>query len=69
MKQKQKQSHDKSRREFLQGSASAGVGIAVAATLPGAVTGAEAETVASKPESKGYRLTNHILEYYKTISS
>ena len=30
------------------------------------MTGAEAETTASKPESKGYRLTNHILEYYKT---
>jgi hypothetical protein len=68
MKQERKQTHDKRRREFLQDSAAAGVGIAVAASLPGTVT-AEESAGETSPKGKGYRLTNHILEYYKTISS
>ena len=69
MKQERKQTPDKSRREFLQDSAAAGVGIAVAASLPGTVVASEEKTADATPETNGYRLTNHILEYYKTLSS
>jgi len=68
MKKDQKQTHDASRRSFLRGSAATGLGIAVAASLPG--TAAAAET--AQPEQdvrKGYRLTSHVLEYYKTLAS
>lgn len=69
MKQERKQTHDKSRREFLQDSTAAGVGIAVAASLPGTVAAADDNAAEASPKGKGYRLTNHILEYYKTLSS
>ncbi len=66
MKNDRKETHDSGRREFLRGSAKAGAGVAVAAAVPGAVALASDETVTVDIEQKGYRLTNHILEYYKS---
>ncbi len=70
MKQaKSKQVVDSTRREFLRGSAMAGAGMALMAMVPGQ---AAAEGQAQEQEQttgKGYRLTSHILAYYKTAAS
>jgi len=58
---------DKNRRNFIQGAAGAGVGTALAAALPGAAMASEQSVEDKKPQ--GYRLTQHILEYYKTAAS
>ena len=70
MKKNPKQTHDVSRREFLQGSAAAGVGVAIAASFPGAAAASQEEPV-SKAESgnKGYQVTSHVRKYYETLSN
>ncbi|MCU7906537.1 MAG: formate dehydrogenase [Candidatus Thiodiazotropha sp. (ex Epidulcina cf. delphinae)] len=67
MKKQPKQSADPKRRAFLRGAAGAGVGAAVAVSLPGLTTASteEASSDGAKPQ-KGYRLTPHIAAYYKT---
>ena len=67
MKKHQKQLHDAGRRDFLRGSAAAGAGAAIAATLP--VASSAAEEQQSAKEKQGYRLTDHIIAYYKTTVS
>ena len=69
MKRDQQPTHDKSRRKFIQSSATAGVGFAVAASLTGEALAADGEASDVQPNGGGYRLTNHILDYYKTIAS
>ena len=59
---------DNGRRKFLQSAAGAGVGVAVVASVPTAALAAETPEDKS-PEAKGYRLTQHILDYYKTAAS
>jgi hypothetical protein len=67
MKKDQKQTHDAGRRNFLRGSAATGLGIAAAAALPAAVA---AETLATEQDgNKGYQLTQHVLDYYKTLAN
>lgn len=69
MKDKQKKNLDNERRRFIQGSLAAGMGAATAAVLPGVAIAAD-ESPAGQPKSQqGYRLTAHILEYYKTTAS
>ncbi|MEW8097471.1 MAG: hypothetical protein AB2748_16610 [Candidatus Thiodiazotropha endolucinida] len=70
MKKQLKQKPDPKRRAFLRGTASAGVGVAVAASLPGLTTAStdEASSVEAKTK-KGYRLTPHIAAYYKSTVS
>lgn len=59
-----------SRRTFLRGTLASGAGAAVAATVPGIATADSSETsVNSDAKEKGYRLTKHILDYYKTAAS
>ena len=69
MKQDDKQIEDRGRREFIRDTAKAGAGVAIAATLPGAVVAEQGETSETKPAQKGYRLTRHILEYYKSLTA
>ncbi len=54
-----------SRRSFLRKSAIVGGGVAGAAALPGQTLAAE---TIPEPEtgSDGYRMTEHIAEYYKS---
>ena len=60
-----------SRRGFLCGALTAGAGAAAVAVVPKGVA-AVAEDKALQPEQakthKGYRLTQHIADYYKTAS-
>jgi len=69
MKQEDKQTSE-SRRAFLRGTVATGAGAAIAATVPGVAVAATPDT-ASEPDTKqkGYRLTQHILDYYKTAAS
>lgn len=67
MKKDQKQLHDAARRSFLRDSATAGAGVAVAAAVPGIASATDELQV--DDEKKGYRLTDHIIAYYKTTAS
>ncbi len=59
-----------SRRDFLRGTLTASAGLAAVAMTPKGVAavaeGAEAPEKAAG--SKGYRATQHVLDYYKSAS-
>ena len=62
-----KHDSENSRREFLKTGAAIGAGAAASVLLPGtaaAEAGDDRETVGRK--QKGYQLTRHVLDYYKT---
>lgn len=65
-----KQETIKGRRDFLRGGAIAGAGVvAVASSIPSVALAANGEAeVAEKPAEQGYRLTRHILDYYKSAA-
>ncbi len=68
MKKPEDKLADSGRRKFLHGAAGAGVGAAVVSAVPVAAVAATDDKAAdNSPE--GYRLTQHILDYYKTASS
>lgn len=69
MKQDDKQTNV-SRRTFLRGTVATAAGASVAATVPGVVI-ADTSGASLEPAGKeeGYRLTQHILDYYKTAAS
>ena len=70
MKKAKQHTLDHNRRKFLRKSASAGAGIAVAASLPGLAESDEEPSASSESKTrKGYRLTPHIAAYYKTMIS
>ncbi len=54
------------RRTFLRKSALAAGGLAGAATLPGEVLADADNLPDEETQQAGYRLTEHIAEYYKT---
>ena len=64
-----KQPASKSRRKFLRQASAAGGAAAVAATAPTAALAQGAEDRGSSPEPQGYRLTEHVLAYYKSAAS
>jgi len=60
---------DKGRRKFLSGAAAAGIG-GVAAAIPAANTlAATGDEDQSPKKSKGYQLSQHVLDYYKSAAS
>jgi hypothetical protein len=66
---KVKKDLDKQRREFIKNSTLIGVGVAAAAAAPGA---AATGVTSDKPETKqqkGYQLTPHVIEYYKSLAN
>jgi hypothetical protein len=69
MKNDQKKALNSERRNFIRGSLVAGVGVATAAVIPGAVVAADSDSPGQPKAQKGYRLTAHILEYYKSTAS
>ena len=69
MKKTDKQT-DKSRRQFLYSTLAGGTGAALTATVPGLVAASATDESADAGKSnKGYRLTQHIADYYKTAAS
>ncbi|WP_164513379.1 twin-arginine translocation signal domain-containing protein [Thiosocius teredinicola] len=68
-----KESKDKvsqSRREFLRNAGKTGGLAAAAAVAPGAALAGTQDAPTEEPKAKdGYRLTQHILDYYKSAAS
>lgn len=63
-------STDQQRREFVKKSTLVGVGVVASAALPGAVVAStEEQPVAEKQGQKGYQLTQHVIDYYKSAAS
>ena len=63
--------YDIDRRKFLSGGAVLGAGVIAAVAIPGSVAvAAEQAPTLDKEEVKeeGYRLTQHIADYYKSAS-
>jgi hypothetical protein len=61
-----RQPKDKERREFIKKSTLVGAGVA-ATTMASTRAIAEVSTdSAEKPGQKGYQLTQHVLDYYKS---
>lgn len=65
----EKQGRSATRREFLRGAAMAGGAGAVLVSAPATVLAQGDEVDPDEPSATGYRLTAHILEYYKTAAS
>lgn len=64
---KQQVSH--SRRKFLRDAGIAGGAAAVAAGSPGVVLAEDSGEMAGQKPTEGYRLTKHVLDYYKSAAS
>ena len=65
---KTKKDLNKTRREFIKSSTLVGAGVVATTVLPGT---AIASSSMGEPEEKqkGYQLTEHVLEYYKSAAS
>jgi len=64
--EQKRQPKDQERREFIKKSTLVGAGVAATAL---ASTGAIADVggeIEQKPTQKGYQLTQHVLDYYKS---
>jgi hypothetical protein len=67
---KSKQQISQSRRRFLRDAGISGGIAAVAVSAPSvAVAQSDEETGAGEKQQEGYRLTSHILAYYKSAAS
>ena len=64
-----KQQVSKSRRNFLRDAGVTGGIAAVAATTPGLALAETSDNGAEQKPREGYRLTKHILDYYKSVAS
>jgi hypothetical protein len=63
------QSVSNGRRAFLRDAVSAGAGAAVATLAPGtALAESAGEPARTAEQPKGYRLSQHVLDYYKTTT-
>ncbi len=60
---------DKERREFIKKSTLVGAGIAAAAVAPGAATAGVSVDKSEDKQQKGYQLTPHVIEYYKSLAN
>ena len=61
---------DQDRRAFVTKSTVVGVGMATAAVLPAAAIASSVESSAEpKKQQKGYQLTDHVADYYKSASN
>jgi len=60
------QPKDQKRREFIKKSAIVGAGVAATAVASTSAIADVPATIAEKPEQKGYQLSQHVLDYYKS---
>jgi len=63
-----KQKLNKSRRDFLHSSAIVGAGAVAASSFSGRAVASVNTNQVEQPVEEGYRLTRHILDYYKTAA-
>ena len=57
---------DQERREFIKKSTIVGATVAATAVASTSVVADVGSTSTEKPEQKGYQLTQHVLDYYKS---
>ncbi len=60
---------DKNRRDFIKKSTLAGAGVAASTLVVGEAVAAASIDDDQAQESKGYQLTDHVIEYYKSAAS
>lgn len=60
---------DEKRREFIKKSTLVGAGVAASTVLPGAAIAAVPDEKAESKKQKGYQLTSHVADYYKSAAS
>lgn len=60
------QPKDQARREFIKKSTLAGAGVAAASMASTNAIAAVGDDSEQKPAQKGYQLTQHVLDYYKS---
>jgi hypothetical protein len=60
------QPKDQQRREFIKKSAIVGAGVAATAVASTSAIADVPATSSEKPEQKGYQLSQHVLDYYKS---
>ena len=61
-----RQLKDKERREFIKKSTLVGAAVATTTLASTAAIAQVSEEIAEKPDQKGYRLTQHVMDYYKS---
>lgn len=61
-----RQPKDQDRREFLKKTTLAGAGVAATTLVSTRAIAAVGEEPEAKPAQKGYQLSEHILDYYKS---
>ena len=64
-----KQKVSQSRRKFMRDAAVTGGVAAAAVTAPGVAMAEKTDTPVNEKPEEGYRLTQHILDYYKSAAS
>ena len=57
---------DQERREFIKKSTLVGAAVATTTLASTAAIAQVSEEIAEKPDQKGYRLTQHVMDYYKS---
>jgi hypothetical protein len=65
---KDKTQVSESRRGFLCKAGLSGGAVAVAASMPGVVVAAQDAEPQVAPKEEGYRLSQHIIDYYKSAA-
>ncbi|MCP4430433.1 MAG: twin-arginine translocation signal domain-containing protein [Gammaproteobacteria bacterium] len=66
---KNRQKLDTSKRDFIKKSALAGAGVVTTAVVCGEAVATVADDDVQSKQNKGYQLTPHVLEYYKSAAS
>lgn len=65
----EQETRDEGRRAFLKSGAAAGAAAVATTLLPGGVLAAtDKEPAGSPPQKKGYQLSQHVIDYYKSAS-
>jgi hypothetical protein len=57
---------DQERREFIKKSTLVGAAVATTTLASTAAIAEVSEDIAEKPSQKGYQLTPHVMDYYKS---
>ncbi len=61
-----RQLKDQERREFIKKSTLAGAAVAATTLASTPAIAQVSEDIAAKPDQKGYQLTQHVMDYYKS---
>ena len=60
---------DKQRREFIKKSTLVGAGMAATTVASGSAIASVSTHNPEKPQQKGYQLTQHVIDYYKSAAN